>query len=121
MQRTICDAAAGRAIDATLGARLSPPYQEVEKSQLVIVWGHNPVSTAPHFLPYLRRAQRNGAQLVVIDPLRTRTAKGADWHISPIPGTDAALALGLINVIVSDGLHDQAWLDEHAKGWPALQ
>ena len=121
LERSICGAAAEAAVELTLGARHSQPYADVVHSKLVILWGHNPVSTAPHFMPHLRRAQRQGTQLVVIDPRRTRSAAGAGWHIAPLPGTDGALALGLANVIVSEGLHDQAWLDEHTIGWPQLR
>ena len=121
LERSICGAAARQAVEATLGARLSPPYEDVENSRLVIIWGHNPISTAPHFMPFLRRAQRHGAQLVVIDPCLTRTAKSADWHLAPIPGSDAALALGLAHIIVAEGLFDQAWLGKHTVGWPDLE
>ena len=121
LERAICDAASGQAIEVTLGASLSPSYEDVENSRLVIIWGHNPVSTAPHFMPFLRRAQRKGAQLVVIDPRLTRTAKSADWHLAPNPGSDAALALGLAQIIISEGLHDRAWLEYHTLGWPEYE
>lgn len=119
--RSICGAAAETAVEATLGKRQSPAYSEVVHSRLVIIWGHNPVSTAPHFMPHLRQAQRAGCQLVVIDPRRTRTAKGADWHIAPRPGTDGALALGLGHIIVANGWHDAAWLTQHTIGWPEFK
>jgi anaerobic selenocysteine-containing dehydrogenase len=121
LERSICGAAAEFAVERTLGSRHSPRYEDVEHSQLVLVWGHNPVSTAPHFMPHLKKAQRHGCQLVVIDPRRTRTAKGADWHIAPKPGSDGALALGMAHVIVAEGLHDETWLQEHTIGWPQLQ
>ncbi len=121
LDRAICGAAAEFAVQRTLGARRSPAYADVAHSRLIVVWGHNPVSTAPHFMPHLRRAQRQGGMLVVIDPRRTRSAKGADWHIAPVPGSDGALALGLAHVIVRDGLHDEAWLAAHTVGWPALR
>ena len=72
-------------------------------------------------MPFLREAQRAGCQLVVIDPRRTRTAAGADWHLAPRPGTDGALALGLAHIIVNEGLHDEAWLAAHTVGWPELR
>ncbi len=121
LDRAICGAAAEFAVNRTLGARRAPAYEDVVHSKLVIVWGHNPVSTAPHFMPWLRKAQREGCQLVVIDPRRTRTAKGADWHIAPQPGTDGALALGLAHILVRDGLHDEAWLTAHTVGWLKLK
>jgi anaerobic selenocysteine-containing dehydrogenase len=121
LERSICGAAAEFAVNATLGVRQSPSYEQATHSRLIIIWGHNPVSTAPHFMPFLRQAQRNGCQLVVIDPRRTRTAAGADWHIAPRPGTDGALALGMAHIIVQEAMQDEAWLANHAVGWPALQ
>ncbi|HKI35873.1 MAG TPA: molybdopterin oxidoreductase family protein [Gemmataceae bacterium] len=119
--RSICGAAAERAVGATLGKRWSAPYGDVIHSRLVILWGHNPVSTAPHFLPFLREAQHRGCQVVVIDPRRTKSAEGADWHLAPIPGSDGYLALGIAHVLVAEGLHDEAWLNAHAVGWPQLR
>ncbi|MBV9121754.1 MAG: molybdopterin-dependent oxidoreductase [Planctomycetes bacterium] len=121
LQRSICGAAAELAVEATLGARWSPPYADVVHSRLVILWAHNPVSTAPHFLPFLREAQRRGCRLVVIDPRRTLTARGADLHLAPLPGTDGVLALGLGHMLVAEGLHDEAWLEQHTIGWPMLR
>ena len=120
LERSICGAAAEFAVEATLGARHSQRYEDVAHSQLVIIWGHNPVSTAPHFMPHLQAARRKGTQVVVIDPRRTRTAKQADWHIAPQPGTDGALALGVAHVIVRNGWQDEAWLAEYTVGWPEL-
>ncbi len=121
LERTICGAAAEFAVEATLGSRRSQRYEDVQHSQLVIIWGQNPVSTAPHFMPHLLQARKNGTQVVVIDPRRTRTAKLADWHLAPNPGSDGALALGLANHIVELGLHDETWLADHTVGWPALR
>jgi anaerobic selenocysteine-containing dehydrogenase len=118
LQRSICGAAAELAVECTLGARWSPPLAHLEQTKLVILWGHNPVSTAPHFLPALRRAQRRGCQIVVIDPLRTRSAQGATQHIAPLPGSDGWLAMGVAHLLAKLGLHDEAWLDKHALGWP---
>ena len=121
LQRSICGAAAEYAVEATLGTRWSPPYGDVVHSKLVIIWGHNPVSTAPHFMPLLRQAQHAGCRVVVIDPRRTLTAQGADWHLAPLPGTDGALALGLAHLLVAEGRHDPAWLEAHTVGWPELR
>ena len=121
LERTICGAAAEFAVEATLGSRRNQPYADVQHSQLVIIWGHNPVSTAPHFMPHLLQARKNGTQVVVIDPRRTRTAKLADWHIAPKPGSDGALALGIAQHIVMLGLHDEAWLAQNCVGWQALK
>src|SRR5262245_37548454 len=121
LERSICGAAAEKAVEATLGARWSAPYADVVHSQLAVLWGHNPVATAPHFLPFLQEARRKGCEVVVIDPRRTATAKQADWHIAPRPGTDGVLALGVAHEIVDAGCHDEAWLAAHTVGWPQLR
>ena len=121
LERAICGDAAQYAVERTLGARWAVPYADTAHSQAIFIWGHNPASTAPHFMPYLKDAQRRGCVVVVIDPKRTRTARTADWHVAPRPGTDGALALGLAHVIVNEGLHDEAWLAAHTVGWPELR
>ena len=109
------------AVVATLGAGWAPDSQDLIHSRLIIIWGHNPASTSPHYVPFLREAQRAGAYVVVIDPRRTTTARSADEHLQPRPATDGALALGLMHVLFRDGLHDEAWLREHTVGWEALR
>jgi len=121
ISEAICGAAAERAVTATLGERWAPDMRDLIHSKLIIIWGNNPASTGPHFMPFLRDAQRHGAYVVVVDPRRTLTAKSADEHIQPRPATDAALALGLMQVIFSEGLHDEAWLDAHSIGWRDLR
>lgn len=121
LDRAICGAAAEAAVEATLGARWAPDPADVLASKLVLIWGHNPASTGPHFMPFLRQAQKQGAYVVVIDPRRTLTAISADEHIRPRPATDGALALGLMHVIFRDGLHDEASLETHSVGWRELR
>jgi anaerobic selenocysteine-containing dehydrogenase len=121
LRRSICGAAAEAAVQATYGLRLAPDPADVVHSQLVLIWGHNPATTGPHFMPLLREAQRRGAYVVVIDPRRTITARSADQHIQPRPATDAALALGLMHVLFAEGLHDEAWLAANTVGWEELR
>jgi anaerobic selenocysteine-containing dehydrogenase len=121
LERTICDAGSVAAVNATVGARMSIDMRDVPHARLILLWGHNPASTSPHFMPFLRQAQRKGAHIVVIDPRRTLTARSADEHIQPRPATDGALALGLMHVIFAEGLHDEPWLRAHAIGWEALR
>jgi anaerobic selenocysteine-containing dehydrogenase len=121
LERSICDAAAQTAIDMTLGARLAPDMRDVAHSKLVLIWGHNPASTSPHFMPILREAQHRGTFVIVVDPRRTLTARSADLHVRPKPGTDGALALGIISVIFDEGLHDQPWLEANSVGWCDLR
>lgn len=120
LERTICGAAAEEAVMLTIGGRLAPPPQTITQSKLILIWGSNPASTAPHLMPFLREAQRAGSKIIVIDPIRTLTARSANQHIQPFPGTDAALALGMMHVMVSEGLHSPDWLAEHTVGWEAL-
>jgi anaerobic selenocysteine-containing dehydrogenase len=121
LRRSICGAAAEAAVQATYGLRLAPDPADVVHSRLVLLWGHNPATTGPHFMPLLREAQRRGAYVVVIDPRRTITARSADQHIQPRPATDGALALGLMHVLFAEGLHDEAWLAANTIGWEGLR
>ncbi len=121
LDRTICDAAAERAVSVTYGARWAPDMRDLIHSKLIILWGNNPATTGPHLMPFLRDAQRRGAYVVVIDPRRTLTAKSADEHIQPYPATDGALALGLMNVLFAEGLSDDAWLEANTVGWRDLR
>ncbi|MEZ4524238.1 MAG: molybdopterin-dependent oxidoreductase, partial [Thermomicrobiales bacterium] len=121
LDRTICDAAATAAVRATLGAKWAPDASHLLDSRLILIWGHNPASTNPHVVPFIRQAQRNGAKIVVIDPRRTRTARSADLHLQPRPATDGALALGMLHVIFRDDLHDAGWLEANTVGWEQLR
>ena len=121
LERSICGAAAETAVAMTMGARRAPDPSHVLDSRMIIIWGHNPASTSPHFVPFLRQAQRTGAYVVVIDPRRTRSARSADLHLQPNPATDGALALAMMQVIFAEELHDEAWLEANTIGWRALR
>lgn len=121
LERSICGAAAEAAVEATIGARWAPDPDDILHSRLIIIWGHNPASTGPHFMPLLRQAQRNGAYVLVIDPRRTITARSADEHIRPRPATDGALALGIMHILFAEGLADESWLEANTIGWRELR
>lgn len=121
LERSICGAAAETVVQATYGGRHAPDPTHLDSTDLLIIWGHNPASTSPHFMPFLQQAQRNGTRLVVIDPRRTLTARRADLHLQPKPATDGALALGMMNVIFSENLHDEVWLEANSIGWRELR
>jgi hypothetical protein len=89
----------------------------IPNMEVVLLWGTNLVSTGVHAMPFINQARENGATVVAIDPRVTRTTAFADWHLQPRPGTDAALALGMMKVIVDRGLHDEAFLRAHTVGW----
>ncbi len=120
LERAICGHAAEEAVMLTVGGRLAPSPEMLVHSKLVLIWGSNPASTAPHVMPFLREAQRNGTRIIVIDPIRTLTARSADQHIQPFPGTDAALALSMMHVMVMEGLHQSDWIAQHTIGWEQL-
>jgi anaerobic selenocysteine-containing dehydrogenase len=90
-------------------------------SQLFLLWGSNTHTTNHHLRPSIATGRPNGARLVVIDPIRSRTADAADEHLAPIPGTDAALALGLLNVVLAEGAEDKEFIDRHTHGWDAFR
>lgn len=120
LERTVCGNNGQAGLAATIGVDAGIDPEDIEHSRLVILWGTNTVVTNLHLWPFVQRARRAGARIVVIDPVRTRTAKAADQHVQPMPGTDAALALGLMNVIVADGLHDADYVQRHTLGFDRL-
>ena len=111
--RTLCTAIADAGWRAGVGAVLGPRPEEVAESDLVVLWGINAVSTHINLMTFVKRARRAGASLVVIDPVRTRTAELADLHIAPRPGTDGALACAVMQVLLHGGHADHAYLARH--------
>jgi anaerobic selenocysteine-containing dehydrogenase len=119
---TICTIAGGVGTGYTLGDnRVGMDPETLRFSRLVILWGSNTLTTNHHLWRSISTARSQGARLVVIDPVRTRTADAADRHLAPIPGTDAALALGLLNVVLAEGAEDREFIDRHAHGWDAFR
>jgi anaerobic selenocysteine-containing dehydrogenase len=116
--QTICTIAGGVGTGYTLGHnRVGMDPEGFRHAKLILVWGANVLSTHPHLWRPILEARRQGAALVAIDPIRTRTAAACDLHLAPRPGTDAALALGLLNVVLSEGGEDRAFLADHTLGW----
>jgi anaerobic selenocysteine-containing dehydrogenase len=120
--QTMCTIAGGFGTGYTLGDnRVGMDPETFEFSKLVVLWGANVLSTHPHLWRPILQARRNGALVVAIDPIRTRTAAASDWHLAPMPGTDAALALGLLNVVLSEHSEDREFIDERTVGWDAFR
>jgi anaerobic selenocysteine-containing dehydrogenase len=115
---TICSVAGATGLRYTIGTSAGIDPEDLSRAKLIILWGTNPLTSGHHIWKFI---QASGAHLVAIDPVRTRTARQADEHLAPIPGTDAALALGLLNVIVGLGAEDQAYLAAHTVGWPEFR
>ncbi len=120
LERTICTAAGAAAEMFTTGRVGDANIEDMPGMDLIILWGTNLVSTGVHAMPFVTQARANGARIVAIDPRVTRTTAFADWHLQPRPGTDAALALGMMKVIVDRGLHDVEFLKAHTVGWERL-
>jgi anaerobic selenocysteine-containing dehydrogenase len=120
LERTICASAgiAGTVMAHGFSPEVDP--EEWPHARYVIVWGWNPMSTAPHLWRKLLDARRSGARIVVVDPFRSRTARVADEHLRPLPGTDAALGMGMMRAIVDAGLQDDDWCRLHAEGYDEL-
>src|SRR5260370_6308708 len=104
-----------------MGLRLGRAAYEFAHSRYLIAWGSNIPGNNVHLWPFIEDARRQGAKLVVIDPYRTRTAKLADWYLPINPGTDAALALGLMHVIINENLYDDDYVSRHTVGFEALK
>jgi anaerobic selenocysteine-containing dehydrogenase len=120
LARTICTAAGTAGKFSTFGPVSDADIERIPEMDVVILWATNIVSTGVHMVPLINEAKARGATIVAIDPRATRTTQLADWHLQPRPGTDAALALGMMKVIVDRGLHDAAFLAEHTIGWKEL-
>ena len=119
---TICTIAGGFGTGYTLGDnRVGMDPETLRHSKLVVLWGANVLSTNPHLWRPILEARKNGASIVSIDPIRTRTAGASDWHLAPIPGSDAALRLGLLHVVLSEGKEDRQFVDERTIGWDAFR
>jgi anaerobic selenocysteine-containing dehydrogenase len=114
--RTICSAAGAAAMQMTVGANIGADAEGVPDSDLILIWGSNTLTSNPHFWPFVLRARERGARVIAIDPLLTRTAAQCDEWIAIRPGTDAALALGMMNVLFVEGLDDRDYLDRWTLG-----
>jgi anaerobic selenocysteine-containing dehydrogenase len=121
LDRTICSTAGGMALTSVYGVKLGTSPQDFAHAGLIIAWGANVHGNNVHLWPFIEEARRNGARLVVIDPYRTRTAALADEHLAINPGTDAALALGMMRVILSMGLEDREYVGRCTTGFDELK
>tara|TARA_B100000029_G_scaffold32043_1_gene30642 strand:+ start:1344 stop:3386 length:2043 start_codon:yes stop_codon:yes gene_type:complete len=121
MERTLCASAANSASVMTTGVSGGVDPLSFVHSKFILIWGCNTISTHMHQWPMIAEAQRDGAKVVVVDPIRSRTAAKADWHVQIRPGTDAALALGMMNVIITEELIDADYVEKYTVGFDALK
>ncbi len=118
--RAICGPTVGAGVKMTLGTTKCLDPLEIRHSQLIILWGTNTKLTNRHLWPTIEEARANGSKVIVLDPIRTVTADAADWFIQPLPGTDIALMLAIMHVLIRDGLTDEQWIDDHTLGFDEL-
>ncbi|HET7872912.1 MAG TPA: molybdopterin oxidoreductase family protein [Terriglobales bacterium] len=121
LNRTICATAGAAGNMSVTGRNIGTEPQQFAQSKYIIAWGANIHGMNIHLWPFIEKARQNGAKLVVIDPYRTRTAKAADWHLAINPGTDVALALGMMHVIINENLCDLEYVSKYTVGFDQLR
>ena len=117
---SVCGAASGIGMATVYGHGLGTDPLQAEHSDQIILWGTNTRLTNRHLWPTINEAQKRGAKVIVIDPIKTITADKADQHIQPLPGTDVAMLLAIINVLIADDLLDHEYIAAHALGFDEL-
>ncbi|MFG1698013.1 molybdopterin-dependent oxidoreductase [Nonomuraea sp. NPDC049309] len=113
----ICSGAGNSGLRRTNGTAAGMDPEDFAKSKLILLWGTNTLTSGHHLWKFIQQARADGAYVVAIDPIRTRTADQADEWLPIRPGTDAALALGLLNVVLAENAQDDAYLEAHTEGW----
>jgi len=121
LDRTICSSAGGEALAATYGAKVGMHVEHYAESRLILIWGSNSIASNLHFWTYAQAAKRAGAKLICIDPRKTETADKCHQHIALLPGTDGALALGVMHELIANEWLDHDYIERHTEGWPALR
>jgi anaerobic selenocysteine-containing dehydrogenase len=120
LDRTICASAGSAGHKITLGSRIGMDMELADQAKLIIFWGSNAITSSVHFWARAQQAKRLGARLIAIDPYRSLTAEKCHTHIALLPGTDAALALGLMHVLIRDDLIDHDYVSRHTLGFDEL-
>src|ERR1700704_4107680 len=121
LDRTICASAGAEGLVSVTGAKLGTEPEQFAQARTIIAWGSNIHGNNIHLWPFIEEARQKGARLIVIDPYKTRTAKCADWYLPINPGTDVALALGMMHVIINEGLYDADYVSRYTLGFDELK
>ncbi|HDR9128886.1 molybdopterin oxidoreductase [Burkholderia vietnamiensis] len=121
LERTICAAAGAAGLRYTYGGNIGMHLEHFEESELILIWGANPIASSLHFWTRAQEAKRRGARLVAIDPYRSLTAEKCHQHIALKPGTDGAFALGMMHVLITENLVDHDYIANHTVGFEALK
>ena len=120
LDRTICASAGAAGYKATIGASIGTDPERFHEAKLILIWGSNTITSNVHLWPRILEAQRDGAKVIAIDPYRSLTAEKCDEHLALLPGTDAALALAMMHVIISENLVDRDYIDRYTIGYEQL-
>ena len=121
LDRTICSAAGGEALMSVYGAKLGTDTEHFRHARTILAWGANILGNNVHLWPFIQEARHKGTRLIVIDPYTTRTAQAADWHLQIRPGTDSALALGMMHVLIAENLYDADYVERFTHGFEPLR
>ncbi len=121
LDRTICATAGKAGYAATIGASIGIDMEQFENARLILIWGSNPIVSNLHLWSRVQEAKRRGAKLIAIDPYRSQTAEKCHRHLALLPGTDAALALGMMHVLVKENLIDRDYIDRYTLGFDQLE
>ena len=121
LDRTICSSAGVAGMTEALGLRYGTEPEQFRHAKLILAWGANILGTNVHLWPFIMEARRNGAKFYTIDPRRNRTGAAADKHFFIHPGSDTALALAMMHVIIGENLHDADYVDRHTSGFDGLR
>lgn len=121
LERTLCSSAGKAGIKVTLGGSYGMDPENYQDARLIIIWGSNPITSNLHFWARAQEAKRRGAKLVAIDPYRSLTAEKCTQHVALLPGTDGALALGMMHVLINEGLIDEDYVSRYTLGFDLLK
>ena len=121
LERTLCSSAGKVGMKITLGAGVGMDPERFDEAKLILIWGSNSIVSNLHLWSRVQEAKRRGAKVIAIDPYRSLTAAKCDQHLAPLPGTDAALALGMMQVIISEGLYDADYVERYTLGFAQLR
>src|SRR5271165_2014198 len=121
LDRTICSSAGKAGYAVTIGASIGTDVEQFENAKLILIWGSNPIVSNLHLWSRVQAAKRRGAKLVAIDPYRSLTAEKCHVHLALLPGTDAALALGMMHVLIAEDRLDHDYIARYTLGFDALR
>lgn len=121
LDRTVCATAGFTGYKYTIGGSIGTDMEQFQDAKLIVIWGGNPIASNLHFWMRVQEAKRRGAKLIAIDPYRSLTAEKCHQHIALMPGTDAALALGMMHVLIKEDLLDHDYIARHTVGFAQLK